>query len=272
MEKWFNAVRDWVNRRLIRAMGGPRPFSIIFGGLGIGLITEGLSKLLDAALSGGSFRIALLTSGLGAALLLAVIAAGDLRRILAGFLKGLGKSQMVLGSISRVPRHRGLIVMPSPTRLGEKTSADYAVDYHLGSNERNPTLEICWLIIGPGDAANPSSSSGNAEKIKTRLDEFGVKSNLMYIEDADNPKEVFDAVKKIKEKEIELNDLSLDDVIADYTGGTKSMSTGMALACVGFGLKLQMMKPKKKDAGGRAETQSGSVPVQISIDYMRPIE
>jgi len=61
------------------------------------------------------------------------------------------------------------------------------------------------------------------------------------------------------------------DVIADYTGGTKSMTAGTVLACASPDRRLQFMKPGKYREDGTADHQAGSNPYLVDIRYsVRP--
>ena len=53
----------------------------------------------------------------------------------------------------------------------------------------------------------------------------------------------------------------------DYTGGTKSMTAGMILACASPRRHLQFMKPRRYTADGRAEPGAESDPVAIDIRF-----
>lgn len=57
------------------------------------------------------------------------------------------------------------------------------------------------------------------------------------------------------------------DIIADYSGGTKSMTSGMVLACALPERKLQVLKPRKYDKDGTADRKAGSDPRYIDISF-----
>jgi CRISPR-associated protein (Cas_Cas02710) len=61
--------------------------------------------------------------------------------------------------------------------------------------------------------------------------------------------------------------LTEEGIIADYTGGTKSMTSGMVLACTSPNRALQFMKPQQYTEDGRADVQAGSVPVAVDIRF-----
>ncbi len=161
-------------------------------------------------------------------------------------------------------RHKGLIVSCS---MGENISAEQAIRYHyrgLNNEHRDVGLQKCWLITGG------KASVEAAERLKERLIKDGVPNELfvdvpMTGDNADNPAQVYKIIEKI------YNDLPTgfeeSDIIADYTGGTKSMTAGMILACSLPQRKLQVLKPRKYKDDGTAERSAGSDPRFIDIRF-----
>jgi hypothetical protein len=86
-------------------------------------------------------------------------------------------------------------------------------------------------------------------------------------EDADNPEAVHSLVDQIYVEAAGTFGLAEGEVVADYTGGTKSMTSGMVLACTSPSRPLQFMKPRQYTDDGRAEPQAGSDPVAIDIRF-----
>jgi hypothetical protein len=89
----------------------------------------------------------------------------------------------------------------------------------------------------------------------------------LSVEDADNPESVHRLVDEIYKEATEKNSLTEEEVIADYTGGTKSMTSGMVLACTSPRRPLQFMKPRRYTEDGRADTQAGADPKAIDIRF-----
>jgi hypothetical protein len=167
----------------------------------------------------------------------------------------------------RVPRHRGLIVLSS---IGPGIgSAENAIRYHwMGLEREHPdaVLEHCWIITGgPG---SEQSASGLVNKLVQEgmpVKMFHLKS--LSAEDADNPEAVHGLVDMIYVEANEVFGLSEEDVVADYTGGTKSMTSGMVLACTSPSRPLHFMKPRRYAEDGRADPQAGSDPVAVDIRF-----
>ena len=62
-------------------------------------------------------------------------------------------------------------------------------------------------------------------------------------------------------------DLQPEEIIADYTGGTKSLTAGMVLGALSTGIKLQYLKPNEYLPDGRTDRKAGSSPRQVNINF-----
>ena len=170
-------------------------------------------------------------------------------------------------------RYPGLIVCAS-VGMGI-SSAETAIRYHwkgVNNEFSEPLLKYCWIITGGED------SKKEAQNLMSKLISDDFPSYIfrpmieLSAEDADNPEAVYNAINKIYDEILDI-DLSESDIIADYTGGTKSMTSGMILACALPGRKLQFMKPKEYDSDGRANRSAGSVPVLVDINFkLKPLK
>jgi hypothetical protein len=74
-------------------------------------------------------------------------------------------------------------------------------------------------------------------------------------------------VDAIYTEAMEVHGLKEEEVVADYTGGTKSMTSGMVLACASPRRPLHFMKPRQYAKDGRADSEAGSDPVAIDIRF-----
>jgi hypothetical protein len=100
------------------------------------------------------------------------------------------------------------------------------------------------------------------------LDRGKCRSGILAPREADDPEHVCDRVEAIFENLPE--GWSEGAVAADYTGGTKSMTAGIVLACAKPGRHLQFMKPRGYDEDGRGVGCSD--PVLVDINYkVRPV-
>lgn len=158
-----------------------------------------------------------------------------------------------------VRRHRGLVVLASPGP--GITSAEGAIRYHRCDG----VLEHCWLVTG-----GPGSEQSAARLVEKLVGEGMSMGRLHTValspKDADNPEAVY---RRINAVYVEAGDLGFneDEIIGDYTGGTKSMTAGMILACSAPQRHLQFMKPRRYTADGRAEPGTESDPVAIDIRF-----
>jgi|GEM_PF-2335455 len=161
------------------------------------------------------------------------------------------------------PGHRGLIAVASVG--GGISSAQQSIEYHLSKG----TLEKCWIFTGGNE------SERRAREMVSNLVRNGVNPNLFeYVkltaEEADNPDVICERVEAIFESLPE--GWREDEIAADYTGGTKSMTAGIVLACAKPGRHLQFMRPREYDQEGRAVYEKGSDPVLVDINYkVRPV-
>ena len=118
------------------------------------------------------------------------------------------------------PRFPGLIVLVGPGREGEdplRGPCGPAIEYHL------PTLRICWMLISEGGKGAAKDLCSQYEG-KCQIKPVPVGQGFDIYE-------TYRAVWEIYLKEARDAGLSPDQIIADFTGGTKMMSAGMVLAC-----------------------------------------
>lgn len=156
---------------------------------------------------------------------------------------------------------KGLIVFANIPPLGQPMPAEPAIRYH----SQNKTLKHCWIITGGEKSYQAANSMITNLKLENGLKNINFTIKPMTGDHADNPAEVYKLVEEI------FNDLPDDlnesDIIADYTGGTKSMTTGMILSCALPSRNLQFMKPNQYKEDGTALREAGSEPRQIDINF-----
>jgi hypothetical protein len=170
--------------------------------------------------------------------------------------------QTAIAIKENVPRKRGLIILVS---FGKFVPAGNALEYHswAGVPGSKPVLTHCWLLAGPGEGEY--SSRGNAERLAEEYNAKGIKAEVWPLADADDIEEAYRAVKIIYQMAQDKYKLTKEDIIADYTGGTKSMTAGMVLAALEQEGSLQFMKPNKYQADGRADRAAGSSPRMVQV-------
>lgn len=159
-----------------------------------------------------------------------------------------------------VPGYRGLIVLAS--RGAGISSAEAAIRHHHAAG----SLERCWIVTGGKDSAT------TAEGLIDRLRKDGIPMErfqcipLKNEAEADNPVAVYRVIDRLF-READAGGISEEHIIGDYTGGTKSMTAGMILACAPPQRHLQFMKPRGYTADGRADDRVSSDAVIVDIRF-----
>lgn len=157
---------------------------------------------------------------------------------------------------------KGLIVFMSP---GDRvTPAENAVKAHLAA------LEHCWVIVGPARPGQQRTSHDNAQALSDKYQtakDTPIQFHLKEVADEDNPQQSYHLVRAIYE-EARAVGLSERDLIADYTGGTKSMTAGMVLACsTSEERDTEYMKAIQVTPAGIAVPATQAVPVLVDLNF-----
>ncbi len=184
-------------------------------------------------------------------------------------MRSWGQTEVTVEEVGwPVPRHRGLIVLSSIG--GGIGSAENAIRYHWrespGAEDPEPVLEHCWIITG-GPASEQSASALVDQLVQDGFPLAMFHPCALTGEESDNPQAVHELVDRIYTEAAQTYGLAEEEVIADYTGGTKSMTSGLVLACASPRRPLQFMKPRHYDADGRADQAAGSDPEAIDIRF-----
>ena len=226
--------------------------SLVIGGVTLAIAVNAGTEALVGWF--GRWTTVVVALGLTAAIVLLASPVRALREALRGRLQT--RVEEIGGP---VPAHRGLIVLASQgTGI---SSAERAIRHHHAGG----SLEHCWLVTGGPESER--SAAGLVEKLvgegisMARLHPVSLK-----VPDADNPEAVYRAIDRIY-RDAAAKGLRDDDVIGDYTGGTKSMTAGMILACASPRRHLQFMKPHRYTPDGRADPEAGSDPVLVDIRF-----
>lgn len=130
----------------------------------------------------------------------------------------------------RPPRYPGLIVLVGTGRKGagpEELSHQPAIEYHLEREEAgSEPLRVCWLIATGG----LMGSVPVARQVRSRYSDR-CQMHLRVLADAFDVEEAYHLAHRIYTQEATECGLTPDQIIADFTGGTKPMSAGVILAC-----------------------------------------
>ncbi len=141
----------------------------------------------------------------------------------------------------------GLIIFAS---LTVDSAAKIAIQHHW--KESKGDLEHCWIICGGEKALTVTKEIIKSLDIPENIFHFerdyplsdpeNPKNQLSLVlnpEDANDPNQIRKIVEAIYQDAKENYDLYDSDIIADYTGGTKSMTAGLVLACASPDRRLQ---------------------------------
>lgn len=253
-----------LSRRMAIILGSPTPIGFLLGVIALGLLTNGLSTVITALFERQDWSGGGATAGIGALLLILVLMLFDLP---AGLRRMF--SRPALRTSEPVALRRGLVALVSPGPNGSPQTRE-ALDYHLGGVEAGPHLEHCWLISGPSDGSTALSSFENARALHDEFEKQGVTVHLEPLKSSEDPREVYTTVLRVYQQASTQFGLTTDEMVADFTAGTKSMTFGMALACADNGWPLQFMRVMRDsdlDAQRRAKKGAKSTPVLVNIDF-----
>jgi len=216
--------------------------SIILFLLGTSAITLSIQVLYDYANNPGKWQ-----GGYWVALVI----------IVATFIVTLWLWQQKPGRVDiqnkKQPRsRRGLILIAGPT----KASNPRAIDYHKDA------LTHCWII----------STDKSVDTINDLIKQYsGNQVNIIYgrkyTVDANDLASTYQVVMSILTKEVQKEGLRSIDIIADITGGTKPMTSGMVMACLAQHTPMQYIKVQRDDQGQVVGNPSGE-PIQINTNFV----
>ncbi len=172
----------------------------------------------------------------------------------------------------------GLILIAS--RGKGISSARGAIEHHWSGGIGN--LKYCWIICGGKESLKDAremveglSGKGqwNNNKMEYILSDHQDSDRQLRVflrnldpPNNDDPNETFKLVNFIYE-EAESEGIPSEEMIADYTGGTKSMTAGMVLACADPNRLLAFMKPRAYTPDGHADLAQPSIATEVKVDF-----
>jgi hypothetical protein len=131
----------------------------------------------------------------------------------------------------RPPCFPGLIVLVGVGRKDvepAKLSHNPAIEYHLDCEEAGgEPVRVCWLVATGG----VEGSVPVAREVRKRYESRCDKMILRELNSAFDVQEAYRLIRRIYTEEATEHGLAPEQIIADFTGGTKPMSAGMILAC-----------------------------------------
>lgn len=242
------------------------------------VVKDGLGPMIEARFGIGPmfFRL-LIFSGI-TVLLLTLFAASDIvERLFREVTPGSLKPHRLVGT------YEGLVVVMSLARPEDllQTPAAEAIKHHW--LQGNGNLRHCWILCSGEQILK--SAQQMIKKLINQPDpkeisplqwvltcpessdrQLIVTFKLLDPFDIDNPNVTFDLINRIYQ-EAEAAEIESEQIIADYTGGTKSMTAGMVLACAGPDRQLQFMKPGAYLEDGRADREVEPIPTMVDIVF-----
>lgn len=151
--------------------------------------------------------------------------------------------------------HAGLIWLLGP---GAIDLPRFAIQYHHVT-EAAERLQHCWLLITP-------QSREMFDRLAALLKDWGYAVTLHPIElEAPTIEATYRAVDAIYQEAASEYGLQPDQIIADLTGGLKTMTAGMVLACLPFGRALEYVESERKPDGQPRENTLH--PVKVGVDF-----
>lgn len=152
----------------------------------------------------------------------------------------------------RQPRpRRGLILLAGPTTASNPA----AIAYHQNS------LSHCWILSSA--QSGPTAAALFAQFGR----QFEIKYGSDYTVDAEDLVSTYQVVMRILTEEVAAAGLGPTDIIADMTGGTKPMTSGMVMACLAQRAPLQYIKVERDEAG-RVIADAWGQPIRIDANFV----
>jgi hypothetical protein len=148
---------------------------------------------------------------------------------------------------------KGLVVLVSlnPGR----DSARYAIRYH------SINLQHLWMVT---TEQAKTDAEFIAEEVKRSYPRVTVHP-LTFLTDPNDLREALSSIDELRRQARERHGLGEEYLMCDFTGLTKNASAGMIFACAHQGARLQFMKPRQTDPGGRGIGESD--PIEVVISY-----
>lgn len=248
---------DDANQDLRRAMGMP---FLAFVGLGsaVGLFGD---LILDARpllpWVGGTVDTPALLTHLALTLLAAGVGALGATRWLSRLRSQRKVHDIITGEDARPTRW--LVFPASRTRDNAPGMEVDILDHHKAHGR----LEKVW-VLHTTDEDGRASCQRVVDACSTRS--LPVEAVPLRPEAADDPEPVFDAVERIY-RHAHAEGLRENDLLLDYTGGTKHFTAGLVLAGAQAGRRLQTLKPRRRTETGYADRSAGSRCVEVDLRF-----
>jgi len=158
------------------------------------------------------------------------------------FIVGMAKWQASQADLSRIRAHGSDLRLPERKQVlillvSKFASAEYAIRYHMEESAPHRQLKQIFLIHSNAEAAGyfGNSSKPVADEIVKMVQDvssiLGIRPPEVKIMAGVSPADAQDTFERVNRVYRE-SGFDPRDIIADFTGGTKPMTTGMIMACL----------------------------------------
>ena len=267
---------------------------LLIGIFGLGIVSSGISNLLletlgtwvqsNLGINKVLFQLGVIAV-IGAAILFAVYFTNLTRKLRSL----LGHEEIEIANV--VPLTNtffGLIAVASFSKRGKMTPAEIAIRHHWRNGKGK--LRYCWLICTP-DALETAQEFlqkieqechqqriqfyiyHNTEQALPPLTQVGTSLHVRLLvlegDRINDPNHIRQLVDALYETAQQQTGLPAADLIADYTGGTKSMTAGIVLACSHPDRNLQYLVSQYDESGNIVDSQFNKVILSYRVKAVR---
>jgi len=157
------------------------------------------------------------------------------------------------------PSHVGLIWLLSPGSLDLPL---FAIKHHCQVGEDR--LRHCWVLMTPGAQETFSRLAARVAELEAEL-KWDVQLYPMPLGET-TIEASYRAVDHVYTVEAARAGLKPEAIIADLTGGLKTMTAGMVLACLPHGRALEYIE-SKRDEGSGLPVEGTQRAVLVGVDF-----
>lgn len=267
---------------------------LLIGIFGLGIVSTGISNLLldtlgtwvqkNIGLNKVIFQL-MIISLIGTAILSTVYFTNLTRRLRLL----LGREEIEIANVvSLSDTFFGLVAIASFSKRGQMTPAEIAIRHHWRNGKGR--LRYCWLICTPDILESTQQFLAqleeecrkekhqfylyfNTAQAMPPITQAGISLHVrLLVLDAErihDPNHIRELVDGLYDEAQKQTGLPAADLIADYTGGTKSMTAGMVLACSEPDRTLQYLVSEYDNKGSIIDSQLMKVILSYRIKPIR---
>lgn len=267
---------------------------LLIGIFGLGIISSGISNLLLETLGSwiqknlGINKVLFQLSVIGL-IGIAIVCTVYFTNLTRQLRSLLGREAIEIANVVPLTdTFFGLVTIASLGQPGQLTPAEIAIKHHWRNGHGK--LRYCWLICTPDalkgtqhflqDIENECIRQKqqfylyrNTEQCMPPVTQVGTSLHIRIVplasELINDPNHVRQLIDGIYTQATAQTGLSPVDFIADYTGGTKSMTAGMVLACSEPDRKLQYWVSDRDSHGKIIDSQLMKVTLSYRIKAIR---